>query len=225
MTALIKNGDRAGLLLVHPVGTSPAPPVSAPPDVPAAEENRTAHLEAALSEARGNLAALRRQHAVDLEKTRADAHAEGVAEGVRRNEALLESLARAAERGETAIAEGLEGSAMLALAIARAALGQLFADRGQWKAMIGDIVATRRAQVDDNLLLGIRVSAKDFPDDAELAGIAHDDDRVTLVADPKLASGDCLFELRLGEMEVGPATQGRNLLAFLDRQLTSGEKP
>lgn len=226
MTALIKGDDPSGLLLVRSIGTSSGVVAAQVPSAPPPpEEDRTAQLEAALIEARDNLAALRQQHAAEIEKTRATAHAEGVAEGVRRNGLLRDTLAKAAARAETAMGEGLQASSRLSLTIARSALAQIFADRGQWHAMVADIIAVRRAQIDRDLLLCIRVSAKDFPDEESIAGIVDDDGRVTLIADPKLTSGECLFELRLGEMEVGPAMQGRNLLAFLDRQLTGGKAP
>lgn len=226
MTALIKGDDPSGLLLVRSIGISPGlAPVPTTSAVPSPEEDRTAQLKAALIEARDNLAALRHQHAAEIEKTRATAHAEGIAEGVRRNGLLRDTLAKAAARAETAMGEGLQASSTLSLTIARSALAQIFADRGQWQAMVADIIAVRRTQIDRDLLLCIRVSAKDFPDEESIAGIVHDDGRVTLIADPKLTSGECLFELRLGEMEVGPAMQGRNLLAFLDRKLTGGKAP
>lgn len=227
MTALIKRGDRNGLLLVRPVGGAPErPPAAAHIEtkLEQPEEDRMASLEAALIEARGDLAALRQQHAADLEKARDDAFAKGHAEGARQSQALLGTFAKAVERGEAAIAEGLQGSGILALAIARSALGRLLADKGQWNAMIAEIIAVRRQEIDSHLLLGIRVSAKDFPDDDARADIAGACGRTALVFDPDLASGDLLFDLRLGEMEVGPATQGRNLLAFLDRQLAGDER-
>lgn len=224
MTALIKGGDRDGLLLVRPVGVSdPAPAASATAAPP--EEDRVAALETALKEARDNLGALRQQHAADSEKIRADAHAKGVAEGERRNAMLVETLGKAMARAETAMAEGLNESSELALVLARSALGQVFADRGTWQAMVADIIAVRRAQVDESLLLCIRVSAKDFPDEAALAAIGYEDARVSLIADAKLARGECRFDLRLGTIDVGPATQGRNLLDFLDRQLASEDRP
>ncbi|NIJ36963.1 type III secretion protein L [Sphingopyxis panaciterrae] len=227
MTALIKGDDPSGLLLVRSLGTSPgvvlAPASSAA--LPPETDDCTPQLETALSEARDDLAALRRQHAADIEKIRAGAHAEGVAEGVRRNGLLRETLAKAATRAEATMSEALQASFTLSLAITRSALGQIFADQEQWRAMVADIIGVRRAQIDRDLLLGIRVSAKDFPNEESIAGIASDKGRVTIVADPGLASGECVFELRLGEMEVGPVMQGRNLLAFLDRQLMSGKAP
>lgn len=226
MTVLIKGGDRDGLLLVRPIGTTPDP---VPPAIPAAtappEEDRVAALETALMEARGNLAALRQQHAADSEKIRAEAHARGVAEGVQRNAALAETLDKAMARAEAAMAEALGETSDLSLVIARSALRQVFADHGVWQAMVADIIAVRRAQIDDNLLLRIRVSASDFSDGPALAAIRPDDARATLIADPKLASGECRFDLHLGEIEIGPATQGRNLLAFIDRQLADGSEP
>lgn len=223
MTALIKGGDRDGLLLVRPIRTTPDPvsaamPIAAKPT----EEDRVAALETALMEARGNLAALRQQHAADSEKISAEAHAKGVAEGVQRNAALAEALDKAMARAEAAMTEALGETSDLSLAIARSALRQVFADHGVWHAMVADIIAVRRAQIDDNLLLRIRVSASDFSDGPALAAIRPDDASVTVIADPKLASGECRFDLNLGEIEVGPATQGRNLLEFLDCQLAGG---
>lgn len=223
MTVLIKGGDREGLLLVRPIA-APEQPVEAQLADARAEEIRIAELEAALADAQGSLAMLRRQHAAEIDEARSDAHAEGLSEGLRQNKALLDMLVQAAKRGEAAIVGGLQESSGVALAIARSALGRLFADRSQWSAMIADIVAVRREDIDSHLLLGIRVSAKDFPSDETLAGIGAACTRTTFVVDPDLPSGELLFELRLGEMEAGPAIQGRNLLAFLDRQLAGEDR-
>ncbi len=89
------------------------------------------------------------------------------------------------------------------------ALGRLLADKGQWNAMIAEIIAVRRQEIDSHLLLGIRVKRRGiFPTTMRGPISAGACGRTALVFDPDLASGDLLFDLRLGEMEVGPATQG-----------------
>ena len=226
MSALIKGSDDRGLRRVTPVmsfvETLPHP---SPIDVPSDEQLRILELEKALREARSDHLAAQQQHAIDLESGRQSARAEGVAAGRRESEVLLAALTKAANDARTSASKALVETSTTALAMARAALSKVLGDREQWPAMIAEILTQRSAQIDAALVLHVRVSAVDFPDTDALHRIAEANAAaIDLIADPNLASGSCLFELRLGEMEVGPAMQGRKLLELFDDLVTRGDR-
>jgi len=224
VSALIKRGDDHGLQRVRPLAMpGHTPPKAAATDGPSPGDIRIIELEAALREAQSRHDAAQRQHAIDLEKARQSAHAEGLAAGRRESDALLAAIGEAASAAHTSAREALAGASTTALMLARSALGKILGDADNWPAMIADIIAQRRADVDAALLLDIRVSAADFPDPEALSRVAGPDEAIKISADSKLASGHCVFALRLGDMEVGPALQGTKLLAFFDDLAARGD--
>jgi len=226
VSALIKGSDDRGLRRVTSVVSfAEARPHPSPIDAPSDEQLQILELEKALREARNDHLAAQRQHAIDLESSRQTSHAEGVAAGRRESEVLLAALTKAASDARTSASKALVETSTTALAMARAALSKVLGDREQWPVMIAEILAQRSAQIDAALVLRVRVSSVDFPDADALHRIAEANAAaIDLIADPYMASGSCLFELRLGEMEVGPAMQGRKLLEFFDDLVTRGDR-
>lgn len=224
MSALIKHGDDHGLQRVRPVAMpGHTPPKAAVVDGPSPGDIRIAELEAALRDVQSRHDAAQRQHAIDLEKAHQSAHAEGLAAGRSESEALLAAIGDAASAARASAREALAGASTTALMLARSALGKILGDTDQWPAMIAGIIAQRSADIDAALLLLIRVSAADFPDPDTLSRVAGSDEAIKIAADSKLESGRCVFALRLGDMEVGPALQGPKLLAFFDDLAARGD--
>jgi len=221
VTAIIKRGDRHQLTRVRPLGGArPQPPPTAPAETAPSPEQQAIHrLEKALRTAEEQLATARREQAAALEKARSDAHTEGLAAGRRRSDDMLAALAKAADETRVQASEMLGRSETLALAIARTALGRLLGDRAQWGDMVATCIAERRAHLDAALLLRIRVSAGDFGGTGAQNVLAGVTNGVETIIDEGLPAGRCLFELRLGDIEIGPATQAERLLAFLDDKL------
>lgn len=226
MSALIKGSDDRGLRRVTSVASlAEALPVPSSAGTPTEEELRILELEGALRDARAEQLVAQRQHATDLERVRESARAEGLAAGRHESETLLVAVADAARTARASASEALVDTSAMALAMARTALAKVLGDKANWPAMIEDILAQRSAQIDSTLILRVRVSTIDFPDADTLHRIAEANAAaIDLVADPNSPSGSCLFELRLGEMEVGPAMQGRKLLAFLDDLAARGDR-
>lgn len=215
MTALIKSGDQR-LARIRTVAVGPqSPSDNGAFAAPSPSELRITELEQALFEAQARLDVARRESEERLDAARADAHAKGVAAGRAASDELLRNLADAADDAGKAARAALRDAAVAGLAIARASLAQIFTETAPWASMVADIVDKRRAAIEDALVVRIRVSAKDFPDEVALQQLR---DGLDILADPGLAPGECLFELRLGEVEVGPRLQGQHLLAFLDAQ-------
>jgi flagellar biosynthesis/type III secretory pathway protein FliH len=76
-------------------------------------------------------------------------------------------------------------------------------------------------------VLRVGVSAKDFGDDSALSAIATalGGERVNIVQDPDLASGDCLIDLRLGQIELSIPKHWQLLQDELRRLASAGEAP
>lgn len=150
--------------------------------------------------------------AQDLDRVRADAHAEGLAagktEGLAHAQALsqsvvdsLESLVNRAEVAFEAEADELSThcAEIVCAAIAKIA-GPVLSMR---EAALGTVLEVLK-QVKDERELTIRVSEHDLPglresqDDIERACVGR---RFTLVADPKIDAGGCIVESALGSLD------------------------
>lgn len=225
MSALIKNGDIEGLMRVALVASlKGAQPNPTPAIAPSEDQLRIRDLEDALSALRTEHAAILRQHAIEIERIRQSAREEGLAAGRAEEAALLAALSHAAQTARASASEALIEASAMALGMARSALCNILGDNAQWPAMIEEILARRCSQIDAALVLRIRVSAFDFPEPEALSRLSEANiAAIDVVVDPKLPSGSCLFELSLGEMEVGPVMQGRKLLDFFDNLAARGE--
>jgi flagellar assembly protein FliH len=106
----------------------------------------------------------------------------------------------------------------LAPALARAALGKLFGDGEDQMRFVAGVIARQMRLLRRESLIAIRVSARDFKDEAALTALGAEADTgsVRLVADSDLESGECRIDLQLGHIDVGAATQWAQLAAFLD---------
>lgn len=223
MSALIKRSDAGRIASVRALATSPtAIDVDNRSSFQREEDDRIATLEAALRDAEALLVEAQRDHEAQIDKVRRRAHDDGAAAGKAASDALFAAIADSAAHVRAQAHEALHESGAVGLAIARAALAEVFADGTRWPAMIEAIVAKRRAALENELLVRVRVSATDFTDLAGLQRAMEGQDAIEVIADPLLASGACLFELRVGEIEVGPRMQARNILTLLDTHIAEG---
>lgn len=220
MSALIKGGDQARLSQVRSVETGGRfANLIEQTSSPAANDSRLSELEQLLAEARSALETMRRESEQRLEIARIEAHAEGVKEGRAASEDLLQGLADAGARAVAASQTALRNSAAAGLLIARSSVSRIFSENISGSAMIADIIEKRLEVLDRALVVRIRVSAGDFPDRQSLKQVEERSRGIEILIDENLSSGECLFDLHIGEVEIGPRLQARRLLEFLDEQI------
>ena len=154
---------------------------------------------------------------------------------IARLEAALVSHKREAARAiEAARAEGrgladaraawdkrLEELELLAVTLARAALGKMFGESSDLGELVTRTVAHHVAGLAADSVVGVRVSAADFPGDAlDTLSARIDVARTRLAIDPDLDAGECRIDLKLGAIDVEPARQW----AILDGALAAMER-
>ena len=65
-------------------------------------------------------------------------------------------------------------------------------------------------------VVALRVSQADFPDEPAVAALAaRIGDSVQIIVAPELFTGECLFDLQLGHIEISPLVQWRALETVL----------
>lgn len=200
---------------------TPQPPSATNCDNPLAWEReqlltRIAALEAALTD-----------RDASLEHQMREAFASGVENG--RTLAIREEGERiAALKAATAAAREDFVSRMaaldkLAVELALTGLERVLGDAARYATLIGETIRHRLASTVDGSIVGIRVSAADFDEPAQLAdlsgtlGVAPS---ITLVADPSLPAGACFIDLKLGRLDASIPHQLRNIAASL-REVSS----
>ncbi|WP_185646313.1 FliH/SctL family protein [Burkholderia stagnalis] len=231
MTTVIKAGhvllsaDRIPLVAQHARPGQPSdaahdavpqPPSANNGDNPLAREReqlltRVAALEAALTD-RDN----------GLEPKMREAFAAGVENG--RAQAIREEGERiAALKAATAAAREDFVSRMaaldkLAVELALTGLQRVLGDAARYATLVGETIRHRLASTAGGSIIGIRVSAADFDESAQLADLAGTlgiAPSITLVADPSLPAGACFIDLTLGRLDASIPHQMRNIAASL----------
>ena len=195
MSGLIKGAA------AHSVRPFLAPAEPAPVPV---RDPRLEQLERENQELRSALAAQRLESEQSVKAARA--------EGERQGRAAADDAAVAHWQDRLADLDGLAPS------LARAALGKLFEAGPDQIGFVTAVLARQMRLLRRESLVAIRVSARDFKDEAALASLAADagTGSVRVVADADLAAGECRIDLQLGHIDVGAATQWAQLAAFLD---------
>ncbi|MEA3063635.1 MAG: flagellar assembly protein FliH [Sphingomonadales bacterium] len=169
-------------------------------------------------ELRAALAAQQTASEQAVAAARADGECRGRAdagEGIDKRLALLDKgVEAAASKWQKRLTDLDE----LAPALARAALGKLFDDKGDHSRFVAALIANQLRLLRRESVLAIRVSALDFEDEQALAGLAAEagSGSVRIVTDADLESGECRIDLQLGHIDVGAKTQWAQLAAFLD---------
>ena len=109
----------------------------------------------------------------------------------------------------------LEG---LSATLAGGILERVFADGAERATAVISIVQRRFADLDSGSVVQLRVSPSDFPDDRALAAIAPTSGtNVSTIADPELGAGECVLDLKLGHIDLGPRAQWPRVAEFLGR--------
>jgi type III secretion protein L len=212
MTTVIKSAAIDGLNRVQPFGGGAIPPVSQ------AVLPREMLLEARIAELEGEL----RAQSEALPKALSKAREEGARQALeKRSEAealALKALKEALSAAQQIWSARLESWESLSIRIARAVLGQVFADGDQRAQQILSAIGARMQRLEAGSALRISVSPNDFGDPEQLARAAEEiTGHVELVSDPKLKSGDCIIDLKLGHVDVGLDAQWTRISELLER--------
>ena len=147
---------------------------------------------------------------------------QGRQEAAESTQAALEALSAALERAQTTFAEGFERFEGLALQIAQTALARILGDSSQFAEKVFEAVRHQLAGIDRSLVAGVRVSPGNFPDGDAVAECASRFPRVEVTVDPDLAAGECMIDLRMGEIDVSIGKQWSRLSALLEQLATEG---
>lgn len=232
MSALLKAGDALALAAVRALD-APRPHEEllvfqsasalvdmAAPDEPIVDER--AELEAVIAELRDRLAA-----AEDSADAREDAAFErGRREGedlaTGETEKRLELLRKGVEAVHLAHAERMAEYELLALQLAQTALQRLFGDHDLRPALVERTIGRTLATTKRELVLGIKVSPRDFRSEDELQTLAGQFAGLEVAHDETLGAGDCRVDLRLGTIDLGLPGQWARLSALFE-QLAGAE--
>jgi type III secretion protein L len=147
---------------------------------------------------------------------------QGRQEAAENGQAALEKLSAALERAQAEFAEGFDRFEGLALQIAQTALARILGDSSQFPEMVFEAVRHQLAGVDRTLVAGVRVSPCDFADGDAVAACASRFDRLEVTVDRDLAAGECVIDLRMGEIDVSIGKQWSRLSALLEQLATEG---
>jgi len=214
MTGLIKEPHAlasVGALPVAPRRDRDAPVETAAPDP------RLSELEAEIARLEAALASQKREAARAVEAARTEGREAAVAADASRTALVERGLAEA----RAAWDKRLDELELLAVAMARAALAKMFGESSDLGKLVTRTVAHHLAGLAADSVVGVRVSADDFPGDAldALSG-RIDLARTRLTIDPDLDAGGCRIDLKLGAIDVEPARQW----AILDGALAAMER-
>jgi flagellar assembly protein FliH len=209
MSGLIKSAAAHSVRsLLDPAALAPAPV-------------RDPRLEALERENEGLRSALAAQR-IESEQAVKAARAEGERQGrAAADDAAAKQLGLLGKGVDAAVVhwqERLRDLDGLAPSLARAALGKLFDAGEDHIQFVTAVIARQLRMLRRESLVAIRVSARDFADEAALAALGADagTGSVRVVADADLASGECRIDLQLGHIDVGAGTQWAQLADFLD---------
>lgn len=133
--------------------------------------------------------------------------------------ALIE---KGVEQARTAWDDRLAGIDALAVMLARSALAKVFGGGADLADLVTRAIDARMRVLRGESVVGIRVSASDFPDEEALGSLrAHADTRgIDVVADPTLRAGDCRLDLQLGHIDLGIGSHWRELDHFFEALAT-----
>ena len=233
MTALIKRGEFASgavrplaparvdddLLLDRHAEEAPAP--FRDPEL-AALERRTAGLERELEETLAGLASR-------IEAARAEGREEAARAHRRDDAKALELMGAAAKTSLDRLDERLAAIEAFALVLSETALQKVFAGAQDFRDLVSRSIKRQIDQLRAEAVLGVSVSAADFPDEASLQklgaslGAPLGSGRIALHRETKLARGEIRIDLRLGQIELSLPEHWSSLQALLRSLPGSGQ--
>lgn len=190
------------------------PLVGQAPNEPSREqllEARVAALEAEIAEASEGLPQL-------LEIARKDGAREALKSRSDVDEKKLEQLGIGISKAIANWAERLASLEGFSATITRSVLEAVFADSTDRCRAIESALRRRLDHLDAQSIVQVRVSSEDFSSAEALEVLTTElGAKLSIVGDPKLKSGECVLDLKLGHMDVGPAGQWLRIAQFLDR--------
>jgi type III secretion protein L len=137
-------------------------------------------------------------------------------------EKRLESLRKGLEALRQGHLDRLAEYELLTLQLARTALARLFGDESLHAELVAATVANQFVTAKRELVLGLRVSPRDFRSEEELRALVEHFPGLEIAQDETLEPGGCMLDLRLGTIDLGLPGQWQRLTAFFER-LASGE--
>lgn len=224
MSGLLKAGDRSAQSAVRPLGvpaTEAEPAALVLPSLPGADETAVddyrSELEATIADLRQRLAdaasdADEREDAA-FERGRREGEDLATSEADKRLELLAAGIDAVLRAHEGRIAE----YELLALQLARAALARVFGDEELQAQLVTQTVSRHVAALKRELVLGLRVSPRDFRSSEELAELAGRFSGLEIAQDETLDAGGCVLDLRLGVLDLGLRGQWQRLTAFFEQ--------
>jgi type III secretion protein L len=111
---------------------------------------------------------------------------------------------------------------LLALQLARVALARILGERESYTDLVSAALGRQLAQLKRDLAVGARVSPLDFADPQSLAALAEAHAGIAVITDPDLAAGECVLDLKLGELDLGIPGQWQRLTGYFD-ELADGK--
>jgi flagellar assembly protein FliH len=176
---------------------------------PSTEISETALMAERIRELENSLERERSERQEACEAALAAGREEGKREAESDAADRLRILREALERAASEVSEAIDQRGDLAVAISRAALSKIFGEGNAFGPMVEAIVRQYLAQAASGTVIGVRVSADDFADDASLATLSAVHASVRIVREAKLAAGSCLFDLTLGTVDGSVAVQAQ----------------
>jgi len=220
MSGVIKQGNISGQSGVHPVVPSGAPviPIGKHDEERDSLLRRIARLEEELRQ--------RDAEAGDLRSAAAQAREDGVEQGYEsglvaaqdRQSERLALLEKSMIKAQANLAESLTSLSRLSALLAQDCVDIILGNAGDRADFIARIVGSQVAKIDHSMLVSVRVSRLDFPDDGEIAALMEQAglSSVSVTAGDEMPSGSCVMTLRLGRISVGIDQQWPALRNLLD---------
>jgi len=207
MSALIK-AEAGAIAGVIPFGVQSAQAMPKPPTQEQMLGARIAALEADIAEAELKLPEL-------LTAAREDGARQARDEMFASDASKLELIAEAAEQALAGWNERLKSIEGAAVALSASILERVFGEESDRTQATTSALRRTMADLEAASVIRVRVSPEDFADEDQLAALC--DERTATVIDGDLKSGECVIDLKLGHIDVGPMAQWRGVRRYLER--------
>lgn len=219
MSNIIKSANATGIATLHALGA----PITVPVTADAEDEerrsmvHRIAWLESDLRRCGEEVVELRSEIERAREEGREQGYESGLVAAEDRQAERLALLESAMQRAHASLVESMQSVVRLAPLLAQDCVDIILGDTANRADHVAGIVEKQLALLDRAMLVGIRVSRLDFPDDAALAALSARvaPDAVHLVAAEEIPAGGCTMVMRLGCIQVGIDQQWPVLRALL----------
>jgi type III secretion protein L len=208
MSALIKAAGAAETS--DPIRAFAPPLPQSVPQLPA----REALLEQRIVELQESLAAEGERHRKDLERARKESARVALEQRSDAEERAIQTLTEASAAANAAWNKRLHSWEATAIAIARAVLEKIFADADERSALVESCIKHKMRLLEKGSVARLRVSGTDFPDLTPLG--ADLTDVIEVVSDAALGTGECIVDLKLGQIDLGLDAQWARVAQLLE---------